>query len=137
MVDELHKANLHTMISIWPLIAKGTPNYDELSKAGGLTDLTWKNFMTKTADNYYDAHSEPARQIYWRQAKDQLIKHYDWDAWWVDSCEPDNGGNVEERRKAKFALGLGIDFFNTYSLMHSEGLYTGWRKDIPASGPFC
>lgn len=136
MVDELHKANIHAMVSIWPLIAKGTPNYEELNRSGGLTDLTWKNFMTKTLDNYYDAHSEVARQIYWRQAKDQLVGRYGWDAWWVDSCEPDNGGLLDERKKSKFAPGKGIDFFNTYSLMHSAGLYSGWRKDIPGKRAF-
>jgi len=27
MVDELHKSNLHAMISVWPVFAKGTPNW--------------------------------------------------------------------------------------------------------------
>ena len=136
MVDELHKANFHAMISIWPVMAKGTPNYNEMEKAGQLTDITWMNVMTKTYDNYYDAHSEKAREIYWRQAKDQLIKPYGWDAWWVDQCEPDNGTLLDERRKSTFALGKGIDFFNTYSLMHTTGLYTNWRNDIPGKRAF-
>jgi len=136
MVDELHKANFHAMISIWPVMAKGTPNYSEMEKAGQLTDITWMNVMTKTYDNYYDAHSEKAREIYWRQAKDQLIKPYGWDAWWVDQCEPDNGTLLDERRKSTFALGKGIDFFNTYSLMHTTGLYSNWRKDIPGKRAF-
>ena len=92
--------------------------------------------MTKTLDNYYDAHSKLAHEIYWRQAKDQLVGRYDWDAWWVDSCEPDNGGLLDERKKTKFAIGKGIDYFNTYSLMHSGGLYSGWRKDIPGKRAF-
>jgi alpha-D-xyloside xylohydrolase len=33
----LHEANLHAMISIWPVFGKGTPNYDALDKMGGLT----------------------------------------------------------------------------------------------------
>ena len=136
MVDELHKANLHAMISIWPVMAKNTPNYDEMAKAGQLTDITWMNVMTKTYDNYYDAHSEKARQIYWRQANDQLIKPYGWDAWWVDQCEPDNGTLLDARRKSVFATGQGIDFFNTYSLMHSTGLYTNWRKDVKGKRAF-
>jgi alpha-D-xyloside xylohydrolase len=136
MVDELHKANIHAMISIWPVMAKGTPNYDEMNKAGNLIDITWDNVMTHTFDNYYDAHSEKARSLYWRQAKEQLIAPYGWDAWWVDQCEPDNGSLLDERRKSNFALGKGIDFFNTYSLMHSTGLYTNWRKDIKGKRAF-
>jgi len=136
MVDELHKANIHGMISIWPVFAKGTQNYDEMAKAGNLTDITWDNVMTHTFDNYYDAHSPKARDMYWRQAKDSLIGRYGWDAWWVDQCEPDNGKLLDLRKQSNFATGKGIDFFNTYSLMHSEGLYKNWRRDIKGKRAF-
>ncbi|HVV54900.1 MAG TPA: TIM-barrel domain-containing protein, partial [Mucilaginibacter sp.] len=72
----------------------------------------------------------------WDQARDSLIKRYGWDAWWVDQCEPDNGTLLDERRKANFFTGKGIDYFNTYSLEHSEGLYKGWRRDIPGKRAF-
>ncbi|MCX6221722.1 MAG: DUF5110 domain-containing protein [Bacteroidia bacterium] len=136
MVDELHKANLHAMISIWPVFAKGTPNYAEMEKAGNLTTITWDNVMTHTFDNYYDAHSYNARQMYWKQAKDSLIAPDGWDAWWVDQCEPDNGVLLDLRRQADFATGKGIDYFNTYSLMHTVGLYDNWRKDVPNKRAF-
>jgi alpha-D-xyloside xylohydrolase len=136
MVDELHKANIHGMISIWPVFAKGTKNFDELKSMGGMTDITWDNVMTHTFDNYYDAHDPAARALYWRQAKDSLIARYGWDAWWVDQCEPDNGALLDARRQANFTIGKGIDYFNTYSLMHSEGLYKGWRTDIPGKRAF-
>ena len=32
MVDELHKANIHGMISIWPVFGNGTKNFDALKK---------------------------------------------------------------------------------------------------------
>ena len=136
MVDELHGANLHAMISIWPVLAKGTPNYAAMEKAGNLTTVTWDNVMTHTFDNYYDAHSLKARQMYWQQARDALILPHGWDAWWVDQCEPDNGTLLDLRRQADFALGKGIDYFNTYSLMHTVGLYDNWRKDIPGKRAF-
>jgi alpha-D-xyloside xylohydrolase len=81
-------------------------------------------------DSYYDAHSPEARELYWKQAYDSLVGRFGWDAWWVDQCEPDNGGNLDARRKSNFATGRGIDYFNTYSLMHSAGLYKNWRRDI-------
>jgi alpha-D-xyloside xylohydrolase len=136
LVEDLHKANIHGMISIWPVFAKGTRNFDELTKSGGMTDITWKNVVTFTYDSYYDAHSEKARSIYWRQAKDSIIGRYGWDAWWVDQCEPDNGTLLDARRQTTFALGRGIDYFNTYSLMHTEGLYKNWRNDIPGKRAF-
>ncbi|RWY50885.1 glycoside hydrolase family 31 protein [Mucilaginibacter gilvus] len=136
LVDALHAANLHAMISIWPVFGKGTPNYDALEKMGGLTSITWDNVVTHTYDTYYDAHNPKARELYWQQARDSLVKRYGWDAWWIDQCEPDNGALLDERRKANFSIGKGIDYFNTYSLEHTKGVYEGWRRDIPGKRAF-
>jgi alpha-D-xyloside xylohydrolase len=136
MLDELHKAHIHGMISIWPVFGKGTANYDTLYKMGGLTDITWDNVVTHTFDTYYDAHYPKARDLYWAQARDSLIKPFGWDAWWIDQCEPDNGALLDARRQSNFHIGKGIDYFNTYSLEHTKGIYKGWRKDIPGKRAF-
>ena len=136
MLDELHKDHIQGMISIWPVFGKGTPNYDALKKMGGITDITWDNVVTHTYDSYYDAHNPAARALYWQQARDSLIKRYGWDAWWVDQCEPDNGNLLNARRQSNFWPGRGIDYFNTFSLEHSKGIYQGWRRDIPAKRAF-
>ncbi len=137
MIDELHKANIHAMISIWPVFGSGTNNFDALKSKGYLTSITWDNFVTHTFDTYYDAHNPKAREMYWQQARDSVVKRYGWDAWWVDQCEPDNGSLLDERRKADFSVGKGIDYFNSYSLEHSKGIYEGWRRDIPGKRVFC
>jgi len=136
MVDELHKANIHAMISIWPVFSKGTKTFDQMVHSGGMTDILWDNAMTHIMDSYYDAHSPQARALYWKQAYDSLIGRYGWDAWWIDQCEPDNGGDLDARRKSNFAIGRGIDYMNTYSLMHATGLYNNWRRDIPEKRAF-
>lgn len=136
MLDELHKANIHGMISIWPVFGKGTPNYDALKAMGGLTDITWDNVVTHTFDSYYDAHNPKARDLYWAQARDSLVKRYGWDAWWIDQCEPDNGSLLDARKQSNFWAGKGIDYFNSYSLEHTKGIYKGWRKDIPGKRAF-
>jgi len=130
MVDELHKANIHAMISIWPCFGKGTQDYNQLKKAGYLSSITWDNFFVHTIDTYYDAHNPGAREMYWDQARDSLIKRYGWDAWWVDQCEPDTK-DPNDRKKANLYTGKGIDYFNTYSLEHTKGIYSKWRRDIP------
>ena len=137
MIDELHKANIHAMISIWPLYGDGTNNFDAMKSKGFLTTVKWDNFVTHTFDTYYDAHNPKARELYWDQARDSIVKRYGWDAWWVDQCEPDNGSLLDERRKAVFSVGKGIDYFNSYSLEHSKGIYQGWRRDIPGKRVFC
>lgn len=140
MVDELHNANIHAMISIWPVFSAGTKTFDQMTHSGNMTDIRWLNVMTNILDYYYDAHSKQARDLYWKQAYDSLISRHGWDAWWVDQCEPDNG-NVGDpnfmdlRRKSHFSIGRGIDYMNTFSLQHSTGLYEHWRKDIPEKRP--
>jgi len=136
MVDELHKANIHAMISIWPVFSKGTTPYNQMTHSGGMTDILWDNAMTHMPDGYYDAHSPQSRQLYWKQAYDSIVGRYGCDAWWVDQCEPDNGNDLDLRRKSHFAIGRGIDYMNTYSLMHSTGLYDNWRRDIPSKRAF-
>jgi alpha-D-xyloside xylohydrolase len=135
MVDELHNANIHAMISIWPVFSKGTEPFNQMTHSGGMTDMRWLNVNTNILDYYYDAHSPQARDLYWRQACDSLIGRFGWDAWWVDQCEPDNGNigvtnYMDLRRQSHFAIGRGIDYMNTFSLMHSSGLYEHWRKEI-------
>ena len=136
MVDSLHNEHIHAMISIWPVFGKGTSNYNALAAMGGLTSITWDNVVTHTFDTYYDAHNPAARKLYWEQARDSLIKRYGWDAWWIDQCEPDNGALLDARRQAQFFTGRGVDYFNTYSLMHTDGVYKGWRQDIPGKRAF-
>ncbi len=137
MVDSLHNEKFHTMISIWPLFGDSTRNFNAMKSKGYLTSITWDNFFAHTFDTYYDAHNPAARKLYWQQARDSVVKRYGWDAWWVDQCEPDNGSLIDERRKAVFSVGKGIDYFNTYSLEHSKGIYEGWRKDMPGKRVFC
>jgi len=136
LIDSLHNGNIHAMISIWPVFGQGTANYNALKANGFLTSITWDNFVTHTFDTYYDAHNPLARALYWGQARDSVVKRYGWDAWWVDQCEPDNGELLDERRKAVFSVGKGIDYFNSYSLEHSKGIYQGWRRDIPNKRAF-
>ncbi|MEO6893509.1 MAG: TIM-barrel domain-containing protein [Ginsengibacter sp.] len=130
MVDELHKAHIHAMISIWPCFGKGTQDFNQLKNAGYLSSVTWDNFFVHSIDTYYDAHNPAAREMYWDQARDSLIKRYGWDAWWVDQCEPDTK-DPNDRKRAVFYTGQGTDYFNSYSLEHTKGIYNKWRRDIP------
>ncbi len=129
MVDSLHNEHYHAMISIWPCFGEGTNNFNALKAAGNLTSLVWMNIITHKPDTYYDAHNPNAREMYWQQARDSLIKRYGWDAWWVDQCEPDVA-DPNDRKRANIYTGKGIDYFNSYSLVHTEGLYNNWRRDI-------
>ncbi len=123
VVDSLHKANIHTMISIWATFTQGDPNYNEYSAINAL-------YPSNGTRHYYDPHNEQARTIYWRQVKDELFAKYGWDAWWADADEPDTYPDSYDRNTASTALGKGVLYYNTYPLMHTSSVYTGWRNDI-------
>lgn len=127
MIQKLHDMNARFMISVWPNMKDDCPNHVEMKNE----DCLLGNQST------YDAFSEKARNLYWKQAQEGLFKH-GVDAWWCDCTEPfqdDWHGNLKpqphERININTAVGkkyLGEDKINAYSLMHSKGIYEGQRS---------
>jgi alpha-D-xyloside xylohydrolase len=139
MVGEVHALRAHLMISIWPKFYPNTDNYKELAAAGhvysgnlkaGNRDWVGPGYLNTD----YDPYSPEARAIYWRQVKDRLAV-LGIDAWWMDASEPDMHSNLSiEERKAIMtptALGPGAAYFNSFPLVHAEGVYEGWRAFAP------
>lgn len=131
MMKEMHGLNTHLMLSIWPNMTPGCPDYLEFKDAG----LFFPN------SNIYDAFSKAGRELYWSQVKKNLFSH-GVDAWWCDSSEPvtpEWGRNskppapemyrtfVEEAGKL-----MPIDKANAYGLYHAMGIYEGQRGETEA-----
>lgn len=139
MVDQVHELNAHLMISVWPKFYPTTANYQELDKAGfmyrknveeGLLDWVGKGYKS----SFYDPYSQGARDMYWRQMNEKL-NVLGIDAWWMDATEPDPHSNLDidsiKARIGPTALGPAEQFFNTYALVHSGGVYQGSRAANP------
>ncbi len=135
MVDEVHRLNANLMISVWPKFYPTTENYRELDAKGhmyrrnveaGTKDWVGAGYLNA----FYDPYSKEARDIYWRQVNENL-NVLGIDAWWLDATEPDIHSNLDveeiKRRIGPTALGPGAAFFNSYPLVHSEGVYQGLR----------
>ena len=89
MLDEIHAAHCHFIISIWSCFGPETKPYADLARIGGLIDLpTWPD-----GSKPFDAFSPLARKVYWRHA--EKLYDYGIDGWWMDSTEPElrNGDN--------------------------------------------
>ena len=125
VLKDLH---VHSMVSVWPNCNTGTDNHTEFSEAGCLLN----DYAT------YDAFSEKAREIYFRQAKEGLFDQ-GFDAWWCDSTEPFSGpdwnGPIKREPWERFWLVgtehkkyLPAEKANLYSLMHARGMYENQRK---------
>ncbi|MDZ7331333.1 MAG: PA14 domain-containing protein [candidate division KSB1 bacterium] len=133
MIERLHNEfHVHLMTSIWPSLGEKTEIYQELKQKGFIYPP--KHWI---AGYVYDAYSEEAREIYWRYIKEGLIAR-GVDALWMDATEPELGDqhsyDVSEQYLKRFgrtALGSFARYLNPYSLMTTEGVYQGFRRDFP------
>src|SRR6185312_9111532 len=123
---ELHAMHVRLMVSIWPIMTGGCENQREMLHR----DLMLGNQAT------YDAFSKEARACYWEQARSGLFAK-GVDAWWCDCTEPfeaDWAGAVKPEPEQRLAINTGAaklyldaGAINSYSLMHSRGIYEGQR----------
>lgn len=130
LVSALHAANLHGMISVWPLyelrnnppkMAGENDNYNALLNINAL--------YPGNGARAYDTFSADARPIVFQQIMARLLGKYDWDAIWADDTEPDV---ISDWTAVTTAIGKGYLYENAYALQHSRGLYENWRKSGPA-----
>jgi len=144
MVDEVHANNARIMISVWPKFYPNTDNAKELAAKGYLYqgnlkagERDWVGPGYHNTD--YDPYAPEARQIYFRQMKEGLVSK-GFDAWWMDATEPDIHSNlsIEQRieRMGPTAQGPAAAFFNSFPLIHAEGVADGLREAVPDKRPF-
>jgi alpha-D-xyloside xylohydrolase len=128
MVKDIHGMNAKIMISIWPNMTKGTPDQIQLAKIHGLF----------SDDEHLNVLMPEARQLYWRQVNDSLMS-VGIDALWADCSEgydsdwtspyfrlPDVKLDEVNSNALKTLMNNGR-YINVYALMHTKGLYEGWR----------
>jgi alpha-D-xyloside xylohydrolase len=139
MIEKVHQQNARLMISVWPKFYPTTDNYKELDAAGfiyrGNVEAGAKDWVGPGYLNaFYDPYSKAARDIYWRQIHEKLGV-LGVDAWWMDATEPDVHSNLDidsiKARIGPTALGPAEQYFNTYALVHSGGVYEGARAANP------
>ncbi|MEM8737056.1 MAG: TIM-barrel domain-containing protein [Planctomycetota bacterium] len=130
MCEQIHAMDAKLMISIWPIMRNEGENQIEMRAARGLLGN----------DATYDAMSASARGLYWKQAYEGLFK-YGIDGWWCDCTEPfeaDWEGSFKPDPWQRLLINVGEakdyldpEYVNAYSLMHSQGIYEGQRRDVP------
>lgn len=139
MIEKVHQHDVRFMISVWPKFYPTTENYKELDAAGfmyrGNIDAGAKDWVGPGyLNSFYDPYSKAARDIYWRQIHEKLGV-LGVDAWWMDATEPDVHSNLDldsiRQRIGPTALGPAEQYFNTYALVHSGGVYEGARAANP------
>lgn len=144
LVDEVHKQNARIMISIWGKFYPNTDNYKELDAKGymwrrnvelGAKDWVGPGYL----NSHYSPYNKEARDIYYRQMKEGLVK-YGFDAWWMDNTEPDVRSNTSPEEFAELItptqMGPGALVHNAYATMNSQAMYDGLKADQPDKRQF-
>ena len=142
MLDDIHSLHGRYMISVWPKFYDSTDNYKALDSKGWMYRQAIKDEIRDWVGkgytgSFYDAYSEGARKLFWKQMNDNLFTkyHYGIDAWWMDASEP----NVRDctpmwYRKAlcgPTALGTSTEYFNAYGIVNADAIYNGQRSVNP------
>lgn len=128
MVEAVHRAHAHIIISVWPKFDLGLAHTAELEKAGALFDPVFPSVYPKGSNRWYDAFSARGRAIYWRQVSQSLFR-LGFDGWWLDASEPELAGHWGELRGLRTAAGPGSAVFNAYPLLHTSAVYQGQRAE--------
>ena len=136
-VNQLHAANVHTMISIWPLYQTRNPATPMVSgeldpyNALNAINALYPDTTSGGLYHFYDTFNSMARSLSYQYDHDRLLAKYGWDAIWADNTEPQSYPEGVNVHAANTALGKGALYINAYPLEHNRGIYEGWRSMGP------
>jgi len=128
MTKQLHDMHYHILISVWPKFDLGTPNIQELEKAGAMFDPVIPYVFPPGLGKWYDPFADKGREIYWKQVSGELFSK-GFDGWWLDASEAELSGKWGEFRGFTTAQGAGATVFNAYPLEHTRAVYEGQRAE--------
>ena len=125
MIDTLHKAHFHLMVSVWPYFRPGSAVYDQFDKNGWFVAKTQTAGFHPLGQALYDATNDAARKEYWKNI-DAALFEKGVDAWWLDTDEPETEGQQDNLLvDHKLAIGSGARYANVYPLFHAGGVSEG------------
>jgi alpha-D-xyloside xylohydrolase len=120
MLRKLHAEHVHAMVSVWAVFDPKSNNYQEMKAKGFI--------IPGTTD--YDPTNPGARDFYWNKHVGKVFA-LGWDAFWLDSSEPERGmrdGHSDAvLANTHLAIGNGALYTNIYPLMHAGNVYEHWR----------
>lgn len=120
LLDKLHAEHIHAMLSVWAIFDPTSTNYKEMKQRGFM--------IPGTTD--YDPTNPGARDFYWNHLIGKEFQK-GWDAFWLDSSEPEqgfgNGHSDTVLAHTKLYIGNGALYANIFPLMHTGNVYQHWR----------
>lgn len=128
MVNAVHAANAHIIISVWARFDLGLENLAELERVGAVYPPVYPNVYPAGQGKWYDPFHPLGKNRYWKFLSERLFAK-GFDGWWMDASECELGGKWGEMRDLMTGAGSGAKVFNAYPLEHSAGVYHGQRAE--------
>jgi alpha-D-xyloside xylohydrolase len=126
MVDTLHQEHFHVMISVWPRFLPGTEPFDHMQEHHWFMAMDKPNATWLPGAGLYDPFDPEARAYYWSLIDDHLFK-IGFDAWWLDTTEPESFHERNVMLRSQTAMGSGAEYALDYPLMTTTAVYQGQR----------
>ena len=124
MIDTMHTANIHTMLSVWSEVASGSSNYTTLNGMGAL-------WPSSGSDHFLDPFDSAGREQFWNFMRDQLFIPEGWDSWWLDNDEPfAYPYGFGSRDTITTHMGRNGLYYNAYPFYLTKMGWNNWRRDI-------
>lgn len=125
MMDELHRQDLHLVISVWAKFGSETQvDHDFVNAHLVLTNnaSTGEPGEAKEKENWADLFNPSAQKLYWSEMNRNLFS-LGLDGWWLDASEPEG----DPLKNDETYLGPGKMVRNAFPLFETSAVYDGQR----------
>ena len=99
LTAELRDMGVKLMVSVWPSVSPVSENFPRMrdeglligTELGPLAQATWpdKGVAAPVDIAFYDSTNPRAREFVWERVRDNYLRPYGIDVWWLDACEPE------------------------------------------------
>lgn len=137
LTAELRDMGVKLMVSVWPSLSPASENYPVMrdsglligTEFGPLAQATWpdKGISVPVDVAFYDATNPRAREFIWSRVRDNYLRPYGIDVWWLDACEPELRPGFQAN--LRYHAGPGLEVGNMYPREHARAFYEGMAAE--------
>ena len=137
LTTELRDLGVKLMVSVWPSVSPASENFQRMrddglligTEYGPLAQATWpdKGISVPVDVSFYDATNPRAREFVWGRVRDNYLRRYGIDVWWLDACEPELRPGFQAN--LRYHAGPGLEVGNMYPRENARTFYEGMAAE--------
>jgi len=137
MTAELREMGVKLMVSVWPSVSPVSENFPVMrdeglligTEYGPLAQATWpdKGVAAPVDVAFYDATNPRAREFVWGKVRDNYLRPYGIDIWWLDACEPELRPGLQGN--LRYHAGPGLEVGNMYPRENARAFFEGMAAE--------